>query len=170
MEFIEPMLVYFRGEKAIAYYSIPVGILMLILAFLIWKVHWSNHLLQGLFYPLVIIGLAAIGLGIGIKVKSEKDIVRLTSAYEVNQQETLAEESKRMEKVNANWIRIKAVWAILLVIGVLIIFLVNRDMWTGVALGLLLFGTLGFVVDTIAEKRAVIYAQEVNRLLADWKN
>lgn len=161
MPFLEYMPQYFAGEKAIGYYAIPIGLVTICIAASIYWFYWSNHLARGLFYPLLLVGLVAVGVGGGMYVKSQGDIVRLTIAHEARPLETVQAEVERMAKVNANWMHLKAVWTVLILVGMGVVFGVKHETWEGVALGLLLIGALGFVVDHTAERRALIYAQQL---------
>lgn len=66
-----------------------------------------------------------------------------------------------MEKVNANWPRLKLAYAIIVVISLALFFLVNKDWVTGLALALILICSILLAVDVFAQKRAIIYTEQI---------
>ncbi|NKB66763.1 MAG: hypothetical protein GKR89_06870 [Candidatus Latescibacteria bacterium] len=161
MEFIDYMSAYFKGEKAIAYYALPIGLSLLLIGGALGKYHWSNEVARGLLILLVVLGVGAVGVGLFIYQKSEADTQRLAAAHKQAPAQTVEEEGVRMSQVNANWIKLKIAWALLLVVGLAVIFIGRSPTWHGVALGLLLAGVLGFMVDIPAERRAAIYTEHL---------
>ena len=78
----------------------------------------------------------------------------------------VAEELPRMRKVNANWPRLVATWATLVVVGLGLRFGLRADWAHGLGPALLLMGAVGFLVDGFAERRARPYTVALETLAA----
>ena len=76
----------------------------------------------------------------------------------------LAEEMPRMNQVNANWPRLIATWAALVVIGLGLRFGLKADWAHGVGPALILVGAIGFLIDGFAERRAQPYTAALQQL------
>ena len=111
--------------------------------------------------PLLIFGLAGIGGGGGLAYRTHKQISELTNLYQSDKQAFAAQEQSRMEKVNANWPRLKLAYAIIVIISLALFFIVKKDWVTGLALALILICAFLLIVDVFAEKRAIIYTEQI---------
>lgn len=121
----------------------------------------GGGLAYGMIIPLLIFGLAGIGGGSGLAYRTHKQISELTTIYQSDKQAFAAQEQSRMEKVNANWPRLKLAYAIIVVISLALFFLVNKDWVTGLALALILICSILLAVDVFAQKRAIIYTEQI---------
>jgi len=160
MDFIDYMLIYFKGEKHLGFFLVGLGVAVLIFAGYLWQSH-KGGLAYGMIIPLLIFGLAGIGGGGGLAYRTNKQISELTSLYQSDKQAFAAQEQSRMEKVNANWPRLKLAYAIIVIISLALFFIVKKDWVTGLALALILICAFLLIVDVFAEKRAIIYTEQI---------
>jgi hypothetical protein len=152
---VEVMQAYFRGERAVGFAAMAIGLVAVGFAFWAWR-SAEGSFATGLAVPLLIAGL---GLSIGgplLVVRTDRQVAELSalSADEIKKIEV-----PRMAKVNANWSRLKATWTVLIAIGLILIWAVKREWALGVGLSLLLIACMLFTADVFAEKRAVIYTR-----------
>lgn len=166
MSFVETLIWYYKGERNEALWLVLFGILVLLISAIIWKNMHSNDLLKGMFYPLLFLGILSISAG-GFNAWNNQ--LRLAKFPEMSQNdpsEYLEKELERFEKpggVNSWWLPLKITWSIFLLMGIGIAFVARIDFWHGFAMGLLLWGTFGWVVDGFAHQRAKFYTIELKK-------
>jgi predicted transporter len=139
---------------------IVLGIAVLVFAGYLWQAH-RDSLAYGMLIPLLIFGLAGIGGGAGLAYRTNRQIAELTNLYQVDKQAFAAQEEARMQKVNANWPRLKLSYAVIIFISLGLFFLVKKDWMTGLTLALILICSMLLIVDVFAEKRAIIYTEQI---------
>jgi hypothetical protein len=161
--FLESLHTYFRGEKTAAVVLAIYG--LAILGWSIW-IFRAEHggFMWGLGVPLLIVGLAGIGGGVGLYLRTEEQVPELVSLFERDPGAFVAQELPRMEKVQANWPRLKIVWAVMLVLAIGALTFVKQEWAVGLALAFVLIGATGMVVDVIAERRANLYFARIQAL------
>lgn len=157
MSFIDIMQDYFRGERIEAlYYILPAGLILIGLAV---TAIYSDRGVFGwsMATPLLLLGLVAVGTGLHVGLRTPAQVADLEQQYQQDRQTLLSEEIARMDKVNANWPRLIATWAILVVAGLILRFVVDSDWAHGLGPALILAGAVGFMIDGFAERRAQPY-------------
>lgn len=165
-DFINTFIWYYKGERNEALWLIFFGVLILIFSAIIWKYMHSNDLLKGMFYPLLILGMIGFSAGGFNAWNNQQRISTFPAMYNENPKGFLNKELHRFEKsggVNSWWLPLKVLWSILLLLGVGIGFWSKSDYWHGFALGLLFWGTFGWVVDGFAHQRAQVYTIEMKK-------
>jgi len=164
MDFLEVMHAYFRGERLEAFfYILPAGVVLLGMAGTALYTDrggfgWGMAVVFALF------GLVCTGVGFSVGARSPGQAAAIEAAYAEDPAAMLEEELPRMEQVNANWPRLLLTWAALVVIGLGLRFGSKADWAHGVAIGLLVCGSLGFVIDGFAERRARPYSAALETL------
>jgi hypothetical protein len=166
MEFQELMQSYFRGERMEAlFYIMPAGILFFALAATALGSDRGGFG-WGLAVPLVVFGLALVGVGTGIALRTPSQVEALDRAFQEDSAAMVREELPRMQKVNSNWPKLIATWAALVVIGLGLRFVVRADWAHGVGPALILAGAVGFLIDGFAERRARPYTAALEAIAA----
>ena len=167
MEFSELMQAYFRGERVEAlFYVLPAGLVLLSLAATALMTDRGGFG-WGLAVPLVLFGLLLAGAGAGIAWRTPGQAAELEKNYQQNPAAMVAEELPRMEKVNANWPRLIATWAVLVLVGLALRFGLKAEWAHGVGPALIVAGAIGFLVDGFAERRAKPYTAALEALAAE---
>ena len=166
MQLLEALTTYFRGERGIGMALVPVGFALLALAFYLWRTQ-SGGFMWGLVAPLVVLGLAGAAGGAGLVIRTDAQVAELTAQHAEDPAAMASAEAERMEKVNANWPRLKIVWLVLAAAAFTLLFVVKKDWAVGLGLALLLTSTLGMWIDVFAERRAEPYTQALERARQD---
>jgi hypothetical protein len=162
MSFLEILLEYFRGEKQVGIALAVVGVALL--AFAGWVLRTqAGSFAWGLAAPLVLFGLAFGGGGTYLAFRTDRQVADLTAKYERDPSSLLAVEAPRMERVNANWPRLKIAWAVILGVALVLLLAVRRDWASGLGLALLAVTTILFFTDVFAERRALVYTEALEK-------
>lgn len=158
MPIVEALQSYFRAERDLGLALAVVGLLFLAGAVWVHRTQ-SGGFAWGLLVPAAVVGLAFSLGGVFLAQRSHGQITSLAEQAERAPATFLADEVPRMERVNANWPRVKMVWTVGLLVALLLLQVVRREWATG--LGLALLATLGvlFFVDVFAERRAEAYTE-----------
>lgn len=160
MDFLEAMDIYFTGEKNAGLFLIPLGVCFVGFGVYMWRMY-GGGLGAGAGIPLVVIGIgAAIGGGV-LRWQVDNRGNELRELHATDADAPVASELERMEKVNANWPRLKAGWTAGIAICLALIWLVKKQWVTGVALSFLLVFAIIFMFDVVAEKRAELYVERI---------
>jgi hypothetical protein len=162
MQLIEVLQEYFRGEKQVGIALAVLGVALLAAAFWVFRTQ-TGSFAWGLLVPLAVVGLAFGGGGAFLAARSDRQITELAAQYEKDADALFAAEVPRMAKVNANWPRLKAVWAVVTVVALVLILAVRRDWAPALGLALLVVTTTLLFTDVFAERRARIYSSALEQ-------
>ena len=95
-------------------------------------------------------------------VKAERDLSNNLQHISSDRATFISEEHVRIVNVNTTiWPLLKKLWALLLVASLAVVMFTSHERALGIALGLLLAAVVFMVVDTLAEKRTLIYGQQL---------
>lgn len=158
MNYIDAMRTYFESERNLGFFFVPLGLAALWAAFWAYR-HYAGGFRYGVVVPAVVCGLLFVIIGITVGRQATTRLDDFPDRFRADAAALMAEETVRMEKVNAAWAPLKWAWFVVAVVGGLMVAFGGRD-WTA-ALGaiLMLFAGVAMVTDVIAERRAGIYAQ-----------
>lgn len=161
--FVEVLQEYFRAEKHLGIALAVVGLAMLAGAVWVFRTQ-SGSFAWALSIPLAVLGMAFAGGGVFLANRSARQITELTAQFEKDPSALTAAEVPRMERVNANWARIKLVWAAVIGIALVLVLVVKKDWSSGLGLALLLVATILYFTDVFAERRALVYTRALQAL------
>lgn len=156
MDFVDVMTTYFRGEKLLGIVLVPVGLGVLGFAGHLWRAH-TGGFMWAMIIPLFLVGVGFAAGGTVLAIKSDRQMSDLQQQFREAPAEMVAEERARMDKVNANWPRIKMAWTIIIAISLLLVMVVRTDWALGLGLAFLLVASFMMALDVFAEKRANVY-------------
>jgi hypothetical protein len=162
MSFTEILQEYFRGERQTGCGLAVVGVGLLAGALWVFRTQ-TGGFAWGLLAPLAFVGLAFGGGGTFLALRSDKQITELAARYERDPATLLAEEVPRMERVNANWPRLKIAWTVVIGVALTLLVVVRRDWASGLGLALLLVATILLFLDVFAERRAILYTHALDQ-------
>jgi hypothetical protein len=152
---LEPLLRYFQGEKQGGVVCAAMGLVALALSVGVWR---AGSELRTMALPLGIVALAQLGIGIGLTLRTPRQVAALTARFGAEPEAARAAEVTRMRRVNRAFAIIEiAEVAIIAASLLLILALRGRPAVQGVAMGLLLQASALLVFDLLAEKRAHAY-------------
>jgi hypothetical protein len=165
MDFVEAMQTYFRGEKTTGLSIIPLGLALVAFAAWIWRTEGGGFR-WALVVSLGLVGAAAAIGGAALALKTGPQVAALEALYQRDPAALVAGEAPRMQKVNANWIRLKITWTVLAIVACGLALFVRRGWAEGLGAALLLSAALAMMIDTFAERRAHVYSAELDALAA----
>lgn len=162
---------YFIAEKQESLLFLVLGIIAVILSLLFFFLMKSNPLLyKGAAIPLLLVGLIQVIVGYTVFARSDKQ--RMDVAYKIGIEPASFiknEELRRMQTVNRNFVIYRYVEIALAITGIvlLIVFRNNteRIFWFGLGVTLTIQSLLMLGADYFAEKRALVYTQQLESLL-----
>lgn len=162
MDLHDAMAIYFRGERHLGFGLVALGALFIGIAL------WVSRTQTGPFAWALLVPLALVGVGVGIgggafAHKSEVQLTTLTAELSAHPAALVAAETARMEKVNANWPRLKLTWGVVTLVALGLILGVKREWSSGLGLALMLLMTALFFIDVFAERRAAPYTEALAR-------
>lgn len=160
----EEMTRYFAAEKWESLLFVLVGVLAIGASGWMWM---TGAALRGIGYPLVLVGLIQIAVGAGVFLRTDKQVAALSDQVGRAPAEFRAAEVSRMEKVQRNFQIYKAVELGLLLAGMALSYLARRrELWYGMAVGLILQSSVMMVLDLLAEHRGERYLNAVRSVSA----
>lgn len=162
MELVLTMQTYFRGEKQVALFLVGFGLALVAFAAWVWRTQ-SGPFAWWLLVPLALAGVGAAIGGAGFAIKTDRQVAELERQLEADRAATVAAERARMEKVNANWPRLKLAWGATTLVALVLLLGVKRDWSSGLGLALMLLVAVLFCVDVFAERRAAPYTEALER-------
>lgn len=151
---------YFLAEKTLATIFMVLGAIAIIVAivfFFVMKTSWY----KGAAIPFFLVGILQLAASYTVFKKADNDRKSLVYAYDMNPSLLKEKELPRMEKVNTTFNILLGVEIAFVVIGLGLFFWFKNDssktFWTGLGIALAIQGTITFVADLTAKKRAVAY-------------
>jgi hypothetical protein len=164
MDFSETIIEYYQGERNEAVYLFIFGLILLVISIIIWFNLNLNEMLKGLFFPILLLTILSLFAG-GYNVwNNQKRINIFPIEYIQDSEVFLKTEIQRFTApngVNSWWLPLKVFWTVLLILGLSITNLTKSDFIQGIAIGLIVWGCFGIIVDGFAHQRAKKYTFEV---------
>ncbi len=157
------MHTYFREEKTEALLFLIVGIAAVVLsvwAFFINREHFS----MGIAIPVLVVGLIQIIVGGVVFFRTQQQVAGLEELFAADPVNFASSELSRMITVMNNFRLYKWIEIGFVVTGVLLIIFNVKGLWQGIAVGLLLQGTLMLCLDIVAERRGEKYQKDILQL------
>ncbi|MBB6111945.1 hypothetical protein [Mucilaginibacter lappiensis] len=161
MDFIQKILQYYHTESRHGFTGAALGVFLLIAGLVLWRFAKPLSLLKGLSLPFLVIGLVMGIGGFGDGYVTRKALPQKLRLYQENKQAFFKEEVSKVERTHHSWLRIRIVWSVLTLAGVLLLFTVKKSYWLGVGLGTLLMGITGNAEEAISMRFNERYYREV---------
>lgn len=161
MDFTQHLITYYKGERFEAVLLTILGSVLLFIAIVMWQHMNQNQMLKGFFYPIAFLAVFTLFAGGFNTYNNNQRINNLPLQYATNQKEFVKAELDRFEGtngVNKWWMPLKVTWALLVITGMVLSFATKKDLVNGIAIGLIFFGALGFIIDGFAHQRAKVYS------------
>jgi hypothetical protein len=151
----DPIEVYFTGEKQGAAACLALGAVALGFSLWAWR---SDGAFRAVAIPVVLIGLLQLGIGVGLFLRTDKQVATLRADLLAQPADARAKELARMDRVNASFTVIEYVEAALIITSVaLALAMRSRPTVMAIGMGVLVQASVMLVFDLFAEHRAHIY-------------
>lgn len=160
MDFAQHLVNYYKGEWLEAALLAALGVALTGVAVVMWQHADQNGLLKGLFYPIAFLAAFTAMAGSFGVYNNQQRLATMPAQYTQNQTEFVQAESNRFEGksgINTWWMPLKVLWAVLVIVGIAVSFTTRSDVKHGIAIGLIVIGAMGFVIDGFAHHRAKAY-------------
>lgn len=160
MDFTQNLITYYKGERLEAVLLAVFGVVTIGIAVVMWQNFNQNQMLKGLFYPFAFLAVFTFLVGSFGTFNNTRRLEKMPLQYAENPKAFVQAEIDRFEGkngVNKWWLPLKITWAILAVAGIVLSFATKSDFINGIAIGLILIGAMGFIIDGFAHQRAKIY-------------
>jgi len=153
---------YFAAEKSESVLFVAAGALAVAASIWLWA-GASAH--RGMAFPLAAVALIQLAVGASVYLRTDGQVAALAAELERDPAAAAGRELARMERVNANFQIYKYVEIALLAGGIALSFAAGRrELWFGVACGLIAQASLMLLFDLFAERRAALYVEALRRL------
>ncbi len=160
MDFAQHFVSYYKGEWLEAALLIAFGVALGGVAVVMCQHADQNTLLKGLFYPIAFLAAFSLLAGSFQIHSNSQRLETMPAQYAQNQAKFVQAEYNRFEGsngVNTWWMPLKVLWAVLVIAGIVVSFATRNDLTHGIAIGLIVIGAMGFVIDGFAHHRAKVY-------------
>jgi len=152
---------YFRAEKQESALFIALGLVAIVAAVAIWRLHPRY---RAAAYPLVAIALIQIGVGASVYARTDRQVAALVEQHRIDAGAFRSDEEARMAKVMQNFQIYKAIEIAFVVVGAtLAVFMRNRSSLAAIGVGCLIQGAVMLVFDGFAESRGHTYIEAMRR-------
>ena len=154
-----PIEKYFNGEIIQCSIGIIIGLISATLSLYGW--FWlKSDLYKGMALPSFIIAFFLLIICIGVVIRSPKDIQRVSEFRLTHTEKIITQELPRMQKVMNNFRIIKIAEGIVVLIGLILFFtFANNPFVKGIAIGLMIQGSIMFIFDYFASLRGEPYLE-----------
>ncbi|MBC7721288.1 MAG: hypothetical protein H7068_04645 [Pedobacter sp.] len=172
---------YFIAEKQESLFFIIIGLVAVCIA-LIGLFIYKTQAFKGAAIPLIVIGLMQIVVGFSVYKRSDDDRMRVVYAYDMNRNDIKNTELPRMKVVNKNFAIYRWIEIMLATSGLICIFYnkyftsqvasenVHYSFSYGLGLALALLAVIMLGADYFAEKRAIIYTNQLQNFIEKKSN
>lgn len=136
-----------------------VGAVLLLASILAWRN--GGEMLRGMLIPLGVLMLIATGYGGFMQVNRPAHATALAERYQRDPELSRTAEISRLQNDCANYRKMNMIWSTIFLTAIALIFLAGSGTWKGVALGLIVLSSVGFVVDNFLFHRAAVYLEAI---------
>ncbi len=162
MELIQYTSEWVKGEVNQGKIMLILGVVLLIVIVFIFKN--NNEILRGMLIPFGLILLIFLGYG-GFQTFSRPNhLTKVTKSYKENTINTIQKEYEYAEKGDKSYTQLKPIWAILIVVSVALYFILSKDYFKGLAMGLMLLFLTTLILDSIMHNRLKTYLKGITEI------
>lgn len=140
-----------------------IGLAFLLIAWAVFRQYGIEQLNRGFIFTLAVGGLLLLsGLGYASQLSKKIEAV---SSYSQTSQELQQAETQRVEKILAGSYKLSFIIAtVLLVAGVVLLLMYPNNLFRGIGLALLIFGTTVHSIDFFSMNNHKIYLETIKGL------
>ena len=162
MDFTKYVIDWIKEEITQGKVTLIFGIIALITCFFIWKN--GSELIKGMLIPLLLVTTFGIGYGSYLLIRRPIQQNTMVKSIQESPKSTFQEEETRILKELKNFIIFKIMWVTMIVFSLALIYMSSQSYYKGVALGLLILGSVLMITETVMQDRMMIYYQNIKKL------
>jgi hypothetical protein len=148
---------YFAAERQGGFLLVAMALAGFGFAVFLWIARSS---FVAMAWPLVVFGVLQIAIGLTVALRTPGQVAALEQGMAATPAATIAAETARIQKVNANFRVFKGIEVAVIVAGLLMALAFPLPgTWSAVGLGLALEAVALLVFDAFAHHRALLYGQ-----------
>jgi hypothetical protein len=156
---MNPTIDYFTGEKSESFLFLVLGLVGLAMCIYIF-VSCTFPFWKGFAVPLALVSVLEIVVGATLIYRTPKDVMRVENYIQNEKLKIKTDEIPRMEKVMKNFELFRYMEIALIVVGMLVFFVFQKnEFWKGLGLGLLIQSSIVLTLDGFAERRGSVYLE-----------
>lgn len=123
---------------------------------------------QGMAWPLLVVAVIQITVGVFIYFRTPHDIKRVETFYHDQPEKLITDELPRMKKVLKSFVFYVRLQVLLCIVGVVMIIFTHAtsNLLMGIGVGLLVQGGIMLMFDYLAERRAGEYTRQLEQAIA----
>jgi hypothetical protein len=154
---------YFQGEKAESALFVFAAVAAVVISLVLIN---SANEYRWIAAPLIAIALLQATVGGAVLLRTNRQVTRLTDQLDSDPLDYRAQELARMEAVQRNFRLYKIAEIALLAVGIALTYALRaRIGWYSVGVGCIAQASLMLVFDLLAEHRAEVYVEHIQRLV-----
>lgn len=155
---------YFQAEKSESVLFVLAAALAVLISIFLLN---SASEYRWMAAPLLVIAVLQAVVGGTVLLRTNQQVSRLTDQLDSDPLDYRAQELARMARVQANFRLYKAIEVALVLGGVALTHLLRSRMsWYSIGVGCIAQGALMLVFDLVAEHRAEVYVDHIQRLVS----
>ena len=162
MDFSKQLQIWANGDASQGRIMVIAGVILSIAAIMILR--GDNPVLKGMLIPMGLVILVNLGYGGFLSYSRPQHITKTQELYAQKSSDTVAKELAKAETDNRNYTVIKPVWATVMVIALILYFVVTKDYYKGLSMGLMGLALFGFLLDTFLHANLKPYLNLLRQL------
>lgn len=159
---------YYAQERLFALINAGIGGALVVGAAALWFTTSPTSLARGMAYTLLITGVLLAVAGISYTQVVEKRSIAAETSYSTQSEAAVRqEERERIQKVlESGYTAVLAIYTVLILVGLVLLFLTSVvPVWKGVALSLMITGTLGHGIEAFSMQTQRDYLNAIGQPL-----
>jgi len=163
---------YFIAEKGESLLFLIIGLAAIVLVIFSY-LSLKTSFWKGAAIPLLLIGIIQAIVGYTVYARSDEQRINNVYAYDMNPDRLRNEELPRMQAVNKRFTLYRWIEIVFIICGLILVFVQRnespRSFWYGLGLALAIQSAIMLAADYFAEKRAQVYANQLQDFVKDKK-
>lgn len=164
MEFLDHAIAWCKGEIFEARIILIAGFIVMVLAFLFYKVGTTPNA-KAMLYPLLVVGIMFVGVGGSMSYSNQKRITEFQKAYAENPEAFIVAEKERVDGFQYMYTMSLVIASVSFAFALLIFWFSHSPTLKAIAIAFAIFGISGLVIDYFSEERAGIYYQKIEEAI-----
>lgn len=162
MNFVDNIVMYYQTEANHGLVtSLATGAVLITVSLLLWFLSTHLSIQKGVATVIFVGGLIFFIGGYFAGKTAKSNLQKKIELYQKDRKTFLADEVQKVEKIHKNWLVIKLFWTVFIATGVALTFASPKTFLTGIAIGLMIVGSIGLIEETISYQHNEKYRIQV---------